>query len=57
MLIYMGIIDILQSYRLKKKLEHTMKSVITDGVGGTLYPSNSHLILLLACIKLRIMIP
>ena len=55
-LIYMGIIDILQSYRLKKKLEHTMKSVITDGVGGTLYPSNSHLILLLACIKLRIMI-
>ena len=31
-IIYMGIIDILQSYRLKKKIEHTMKSFITDGV-------------------------
>ena len=31
-LIYMGIIDILQSYRLKKKLEHTMKAVFADGV-------------------------
>ena len=33
-LVYLGIIDILQSYRLKKKFEHTMKSMITDGVGG-----------------------
>lgn len=32
LLLYMGIIDILQSYRLKKRLEHTFKSMITDGV-------------------------
>ena len=31
-LMYLGVIDILQSYKLKKKLEHTMKSIITDGV-------------------------
>lgn len=31
LLLYMGIIDILQSYRLKKRLEHTFKSMITDG--------------------------
>lgn len=31
LLLYIGIIDILQSYRLKKKLEHTMKSIIYDG--------------------------
>jgi 1-phosphatidylinositol-4-phosphate 5-kinase len=30
-LVYLGIIDILQSYRLKKKFEHTFKSMITDG--------------------------
>lgn len=32
LLLYIGIIDILQSYRLKKKLEHTFKSIIHDGV-------------------------
>ena len=32
MLLYLGIIDILQSYRLKKKLEHSLKAFITDGV-------------------------
>lgn len=32
LLLFIGIIDILQSYRLKKKLEHTFKSIITDGV-------------------------
>ena len=32
LLLYIGIIDILQSYRFKKKLEHTLKSMITDGV-------------------------
>ena len=32
MLLYTGIIDILQSYRLKKKLEHSLKAFITDGV-------------------------
>ena len=32
LLIYMGIIDILQSYRLKKKLEHAMKAMVHDGV-------------------------
>ncbi|XP_015610207.1 phosphatidylinositol 4-phosphate 5-kinase type-1 alpha isoform X3 [Cephus cinctus] len=31
LLLFMGIIDILQSYRLKKKLEHTWKSMIHDG--------------------------
>uniref|UniRef100_A0A161M517 Phosphatidylinositol 4-phosphate 5-kinase type-1 alpha-like protein isoform x11 n=1 Tax=Triatoma infestans TaxID=30076 RepID=A0A161M517_TRIIF len=31
MLLYLGIIDILQSYRLKKKLEHTWKSILHDG--------------------------
>ncbi|XP_071141039.1 phosphatidylinositol 4-phosphate 5-kinase type-1 alpha-like isoform X33 [Mytilus edulis] len=31
LLIFLGIIDILQSYRLKKKLEHTMKSIVIDG--------------------------
>ncbi|PAA48834.1 hypothetical protein BOX15_Mlig000740g3 [Macrostomum lignano] len=29
--LYMGIIDILQNYRLFKKMEHAMKSIITDG--------------------------
>ncbi|KAK2710907.1 hypothetical protein QYM36_012169 [Artemia franciscana] len=29
--LYLGIIDILQKYNLKKKLEHWLKSVITDG--------------------------
>lgn len=32
LLLFIGIIDILQSYRLKKKLEHTFKSIVTDGV-------------------------
>nr|CAD7392065.1 unnamed protein product [Timema cristinae] len=31
LLLYVGIIDILQSYRLKKKLEHTWKAMIHDG--------------------------
>ncbi|XP_055873524.1 phosphatidylinositol 4-phosphate 5-kinase type-1 alpha-like isoform X7 [Biomphalaria glabrata] len=31
LLIYLGIIDILQSFRLKKRLEHTMKSIVIDG--------------------------
>ncbi|CAL4060412.1 unnamed protein product [Meganyctiphanes norvegica] len=30
-LIFIAIIDILQSYRIKKKLEHTFKSLMTDG--------------------------
>lgn len=32
LLLYIGIIDILQSYRLKKQLEHAMKSMLHDGV-------------------------
>ena len=32
LLLYVGIIDILQSYRFKKKLEHTFKAMIHDGV-------------------------
>ena len=32
LLLFVGIIDILQSYRLFKKLEHTFKAVIHDGV-------------------------
>jgi len=31
LLLFIGIIDILQSYRLKKKLEHTFKAMIHDG--------------------------
>ncbi|BES97178.1 phosphatidylinositol-4-phosphate 5-kinase type I [Nesidiocoris tenuis] len=31
LLLYLGLIDILQSYRLKKKLEHTWKSILHDG--------------------------
>lgn len=31
LLLFIGIIDILQSYRLRKKLEHTFKSLIHDG--------------------------
>ena len=34
LLIFVGIIDILQSYRLFKKMEHTFKAVIHDGVRG-----------------------
>ena len=32
LLIFVGIIDILQYYRLSKKIAHTFKSVIADGV-------------------------
>lgn len=32
LLLFLGVIDILQSYRLKKKLEHTWKSMFSDGV-------------------------
>merc|ERR1719186_2292382 len=31
MLVFLGIIDILQSYKLSKKLEHTFKAMIHDG--------------------------
>lgn len=31
LLVYMGIIDILQSYRLAKKLEHSWKALVHDG--------------------------
>lgn len=31
LLLFLGIIDILQNYRLLKKLEHTWKSVLHDG--------------------------
>ena len=34
MLLNLGMIDILQSYRLKKRLEHGLKAIITDGVSG-----------------------
>ena len=36
-LIFVGIIDILQYYRLSKKIEHTFKSVISDGVSDWRY--------------------
>jgi hypothetical protein len=32
LLLYLGIIDILQSYRIRKKLEHTLKAIILDAV-------------------------
>ena len=35
LLLYMGVIDILQSYRLQKKLEHVMKAMVHDGVRQT----------------------
>lgn len=31
LLLYIGIIDILQRYKLRKKFEHTLKSMVTDG--------------------------
>ncbi len=41
LLLYIGVIDILQSYRLKKKLEHAMKAMVHDGVRfHRLYCSN-----------------
>ena len=39
LLIFVGIIDILQYYRLSKKIEHTFKSVISDGVSDWKYNS------------------
>ena len=30
--VFVGIIDILQSYRFKKKLEHSFKALVHDGV-------------------------
>lgn len=45
LLLFVGIIDILQSYRLKKKLEHTFKSIIHDGVSiFSFYTYNYYLI-------------
>ena len=32
LLLYLGVIDILQNYWLKKRLEHAVKSMVTDGV-------------------------
>ena len=32
LLLYLGIIDILQSYRMRKKIEHAFKAIIHDGV-------------------------
>lgn len=31
LLLFMGVIDILQCYKLRKKLEHTMKAAVLDG--------------------------
>ena len=36
LLLYLGIIDILQSFRLKKRLEHTMKAMVIDGVSAVI---------------------
>lgn len=47
LLLFVGIIDILQSYRLKKKLEHTWKSILHDGVS----------ILLEVCVALTSRVP
>ena len=32
LLLYVGIIDILQSYRLKKRMEHAFKAMVHDAV-------------------------
>lgn len=47
LLLFIGIIDILQSYRLKKKLEHTFKSIIHDGVSDCccLFGTGVHLLI------------
>uniref|UniRef100_A0A8C0FPZ4 Phosphatidylinositol-4-phosphate 5-kinase type 1 beta n=1 Tax=Bubo bubo TaxID=30461 RepID=A0A8C0FPZ4_BUBBB len=37
LLLFMGIIDILQSYRLMKKLEHSWKALVYDGVSRFYY--------------------
>lgn len=37
LLLYIGIIDTLQSYRFAKKLEHTFKSMVADGVSIILF--------------------
>lgn len=42
LLLFLGIIDILQSYRLKKKLEHTWKSMIHDGVSWPGFASHKN---------------
>ena len=42
-LLFMGIIDILQSYRLKKKLEHTLKAIYADGVRGGHSHTHTHM--------------
>ncbi|XP_038624396.1 putative PIP5K1A and PSMD4-like protein [Tachyglossus aculeatus] len=34
LLLYIGIIDVLQSYRFMKKLEHSWKALVHDGVSG-----------------------
>ncbi|NXL77221.1 PI51A kinase, partial [Leptocoma aspasia] len=34
LLLYIGIIDVLQSYRFVKKLEHSWKALVHDGVSG-----------------------
>ena len=36
LLLFIGIIDILQSYRLTKKLEHTLKAMVSEGVSQLL---------------------
>ena len=41
LLLYLGVIDILQSYRLLKRAEHTWKAIIADGVSGILGPKVS----------------
>ena len=39
LLLYLGIIDVLQSYRLRKRLEHAMKAMVHDGVSTRLTPA------------------
>ncbi|XP_074542817.1 phosphatidylinositol 4-phosphate 5-kinase type-1 alpha-like isoform X2 [Halichoeres trimaculatus] len=41
LLVYIGIIDILQSYRLVKRLEHSWKALVHDGVSNLLSPQLS----------------
>ena len=43
LLLYLGIIDILQSFRMRKKLEHAFKAVILDGVRETMLYCNMYL--------------
>lgn len=56
LLLFLGIIDILQSFRLKKKLEHTFKSMIHDGVSNEVKQQDRYLESNISCIYFHVSI-